>query len=215
MREEGANYLKNRLNYQTSEFDCGPTTLINAIRYLYEREEVLPEIIKTIMLYTLDLYDHNGEFGKRGTSRMAMMFLSNWFNEFAKTKNYPIHTELVVDEKVWVNQNSKITECLQQGGAVIICVWLGETKHYVLLTDIEGEYLCMFDPYDWEGPLDEVTIIGVEGHPKKMNRQVKIDIINKEDNGFYALGEVQGREAMIIYNTNTRRTPEKSIEYII
>jgi hypothetical protein len=215
LTREGENGLKNILNYQTSEFDCGPTTLINAVRYLYEREEVLPEIIKSIMLYTLDLYDHNGEFGKRGTSRMAMMFLSNWFNEFGRTKNYPIHTELVIDENVWIHQNSKITECLQQGGAVILCIWLGETKHYVLLTDIEGDYLCMFDPYDWDEPVDGIAIIGVEGHPKKMNRKVKIEIINKADNSFYSLGEVQGREAMLLYNTNTRITPERSIEYFI
>ncbi len=207
--------MKNILNYQTSEYDCGPTTLINAIRYLYEREEILPEIIKTITLYTLDLYDSNGEFGKRGTSRMAMMFLSNWLNEFGRTKNYPVYTELVIDEQVWVRQNSKITECLQQGGAVVICVWLGPTKHYVLLTDVEEEYLCLFDPYDWEEPVDGETVVCVEGFPKKMNRKVKRDIMNGEDDGFYALGEVQGREAMLLYNTNTRRTPEKSIEYFI
>jgi hypothetical protein len=167
------------------------------------------------MLYTLDLYDHNGDFGKRGTSRMAMMFLSNWMNECGKMKNYPIHTELVIDEKVWIHQNSKITECLQQGGAVIICIWLGETKHYVLLTDIDEDHLCLFDPYDWDEPLDGVNIIKVEGHPKKMNRKVKMEIMNQEGCSFYALGEVQGREAMLIYNTNTRITPEKSIEYFI
>jgi len=46
--------MKNQLCYQTSEYDCGPTTLINAFRYLFEREEIMPEIIKTIYLYTLD-----------------------------------------------------------------------------------------------------------------------------------------------------------------
>jgi hypothetical protein len=146
---------------------------------------------------------------------MAMMFLSNWFNEFGKTKNYPIHTELLIDDQVWIHQNSKITECLQQGGAVILCVWLESTKHYVLLTDIEGEYIYLFDPYDWEEPIDGVKIIGIDGHPRKRNRKVIIDIINDESNDFYALGEVQGREAMLLYNTNTRITPEKSIEYFI
>lgn len=213
--QEGVYSMKNILNYQTSEYDCGPTTLVNAIRYLYEREEILPEIIKTITLYTLDLYDNSGECGKRGTSRMAMMFLSNWLNEFARTKNYPVYTELVIDEHVWVRQNSKITECLQQGGAVVICVWLGSTKHYVLLTDMEEEYLCLFDPYDWEEPVDGEKIVCVDGLPKKMNRKVKKDIVNDEGNGFYALGAVEGREAMLLYNTNTRKTPEKSIEYFI
>ncbi len=30
--------MKNPLNYQTTEYDCGPTTLINAISFLFEKE---------------------------------------------------------------------------------------------------------------------------------------------------------------------------------
>ena len=30
--------MKNYLNYQSSEYDCGPFSLINSLRYLYERE---------------------------------------------------------------------------------------------------------------------------------------------------------------------------------
>ncbi len=48
-----------------------------------------------------------------------------------------------------------------------------------------------------------------------MNRKIRIDAVNDESNGYYALGEVQGREAMLLYNVNTRRTPERSIEYMI
>ena len=49
--------MKNPLSYQTTEYDCGPTTLVNALRFLYEREEIVPELLKNIALYTLDLYD--------------------------------------------------------------------------------------------------------------------------------------------------------------
>ena len=34
--------MKNLLNYQTSEYDCGPVSLLNGIRYLFEREEIVP-----------------------------------------------------------------------------------------------------------------------------------------------------------------------------
>ena len=47
--------MKNILNYQTSEYDCGPVSLTNAIRYLFDREIIYPDIIKYIMLYCLDL----------------------------------------------------------------------------------------------------------------------------------------------------------------
>lgn len=207
--------MKNQLSFQTSEYDCGTTTLLNAIRYLFEREEILPDIIRAISLYTLDVYNKDGEFGKSGTSRMAMMFLGNWFNQFGQTKNYPIFTEFLLDEKVSMKQNSKIIECLQQGGTVIVCVWLGTCRHYVLLTDIDSEYLCLFDPYDWDDPVDGDRIVKVEGYPKKMNRKVKMNVMNDENDGFYALGSIEGREAMLLYNTNMRKTPEKSIEYFI
>ena len=66
--------MKNLLNYQSSEYDCGPVSLINALRYLYEREEILPDIIKFIMLYCMDTYSEAGEPCKHGTSRSAASF---------------------------------------------------------------------------------------------------------------------------------------------
>ena len=41
--------MKNLLIYQSTEYDCGPTTLTNAIRYLFDREEIYPDIVKYIM----------------------------------------------------------------------------------------------------------------------------------------------------------------------
>ena len=78
--------MKNPLSYQVTEFDCGPTTLLNAMSFLFRREEIPPDIIKHIMLFCLDSYNTKGEFGKNGTSQMAMMFMSNWFNQFGKVK---------------------------------------------------------------------------------------------------------------------------------
>ena len=43
--------MKNLLNYQSTEFDCGPVSLLNAFRYLFEREELPPDLAKFIMLY--------------------------------------------------------------------------------------------------------------------------------------------------------------------
>ena len=35
--------MKNPLHYQLSEYDCGPTSMMNALAYLFEREEIPPE----------------------------------------------------------------------------------------------------------------------------------------------------------------------------
>lgn len=45
--------MKNPLHYQLSEYDCGPTSMMNAIAYLFEREEIPPEAVRNMMLYCL------------------------------------------------------------------------------------------------------------------------------------------------------------------
>ena len=61
---------KNPLHYQLSEYDCGPTAILDAISYLFPREEIPPEIIRNVMLYCLDCYNTEGCPGKSGTSHM-------------------------------------------------------------------------------------------------------------------------------------------------
>lgn len=58
--------MRNPLSYQMTEFDCGPTTLVNAISFLFHRKEIPPDIIRHIMMYSLDSYNDKGEFGKKG-----------------------------------------------------------------------------------------------------------------------------------------------------
>ena len=41
--------MKIPLHYQMSEYDCGPTTMLNAISYLFEVEEIPPEVIRNII----------------------------------------------------------------------------------------------------------------------------------------------------------------------
>ena len=48
--------MKIPLHYQVSEFDCGPTTVLNAMSYLFQREDLPAEIVRNIMIYCLDCY---------------------------------------------------------------------------------------------------------------------------------------------------------------
>ncbi|MCI6997143.1 MAG: peptidase C39, partial [Eubacterium sp.] len=52
--------MKNPLHYQLSEYDCGPTAMLNAVSFLFEREEISPAILRNIMLYCLDSYNGEG-----------------------------------------------------------------------------------------------------------------------------------------------------------
>ena len=74
--------MKSPLHYQISEYDCGPTSMLNAIKFLFEREQISPELIRNIMLYSLDSYSTEGA-GKSGTSRIAMILVPSDNSPFA------------------------------------------------------------------------------------------------------------------------------------
>jgi hypothetical protein len=205
--------MKNPLSYQTTEYDCGPTTLINAISFLFRRKEIPPDVIKHIMLYCLDTYNCKGEFGKSGTSGMAMMFLCNWLNQFGKVKKFPIQCEFITGDQVYIGQSSKIVAGLQQGGAAVVRVWFG-CWHYVLLVGLENGHVQLFDPYYRKRPFKtagaEIIADGAGA-----NRRVTCELLNSESKGMYAMGPKDGREAMILFNENMRRTAAGTIEYFI
>ena len=48
-----------------------------------------------------------------------------------------------------------------------------------------------------------------------MNRIINVDLLNETGVESYSMGPVENREALLIYNKDTRNTPEKTIEYII
>ncbi len=213
--------MRNVLNYQSSEYDCGPTSLTNALRCLFDRRDVTPDILKSIALYTLDAYDAQGELGKCGTSRMAIQFLANWLNQYGKCKHFPVSAHFLQEEQVTLSPNSAITGCLQQKGVAVVHCWLGGDPHYVLLTRVTEGGIGLFDPYaipadsPFLARLAEQDIQIVEEEPCVMNRIVKAETLNSIERVNYGMGEMETREAMLLFNTNTKSTPEKTIEFMI
>lgn len=213
--------MKNVLNYQSSEYDCGPTALTNAIRYLFERRDIHPELLRAIALYTLDTYNREGESGKSGTSRMAMQFLANWLNQYGACKHFPISATFLEQERTVISPHSEIVGCLQQRGTVVVRCWLGGDAHYILLTGLWDEGIGVFDPYALpkDSPLakklEEEGVRLIEDRPFEMNRLVKMKAFNATDKSNYGMGEMKLREAMLLFNTNTRQTEERTIEYMI
>lgn len=206
--------MKNPLHYQLSEYDCGPTAMLNAVSFLFEREEISPVVIRNIMLYCLDTYNDEGIMGKCGTSHAAMMFLSNWLNGFGKIGQLPVSSSYLSGERVWVGKGSWINDALCRGGAVVVRLFF-ECAHYVLLTGVQEDRILMFDPYYVEEDLKEPGVVQVEDQPFRYNRIVEAACFNRESTELYALGPVQDREAVIIYNDNTKKTQEETIEYFI
>jgi len=205
--------MKNPLSYQSTEYDCGPTSMLNAINFLFHRKDISPDVIKNIMLYCLDSYNKKGEAYKSGTTGMAMMFLANWLNEFGKVKKWPISCNMINGESVHINQSSKIAECLGQGGVAVARVMLGGW-HYVLLTGIDDKYVYLFDPYYRIKSFSVDGIEMIKDAPTKMNRKIRHDILNSEGKGYYAFGKLEDRECMILFNKKTKSSMD-AIEYFI
>lgn len=212
--------MKIPLRYQMSEYDCGPTTMLNAISYLFEVEEIPPEVIRNIMLYSLDCYNDEGRLGEMGTSRTAMMFLCNWLNGFGKIGRIPVSGQYLSGKAVTMSRDGSLVHALRCHGVVvlrcIIDVW-----HYILVTGFEepedgGELsFRVFDPY-YDKAAQEFTGPGIEladDHPKEYNKIIKESCFH--GHGFYRLGNSQDREAVILFNGRTELTEEKTIEYYI
>ena len=63
--------MKTPLHYQMTEYDCGPISMMNAIIFLFDREQIPPDLIRNIMLYCLDGYGAEGAPGRSGTMQFT------------------------------------------------------------------------------------------------------------------------------------------------
>ena len=205
--------MKNPLNYQMTEYDCGPTTMMNALSFLFPREQIPPELMRGVMQYTMDGYNRRGEPCKSGTSDMAMRFIAEWLNHYAAVRRFPLRALNLQGAAVRLETNSRVTECLQQRGVAVAKVMLG-VWHYVLLTGLDGDCVELFDPYYRHKPYRFEGVEMVWDKPKRCNRRVRQSLLNAEDKGIYAFGKVDCRECVLLFNTKTRLTME-TIEYII
>lgn len=206
--------MKNPLRYQLSEYDCGPASMLNAVSYLFERKEIPPEVIRNIMLYCLDCHSKEGIPGKRGTSRAAMMFLSNWLNEYGELDILPINCEYLSGKNVFIGEGSRIDQALRHGGAAVVRLYL-EVPHYVLMTGMKENKVLLFDPYYWEKEYPQKDILIVNDHPCAYNRVVPVSYFNQESQEIYSLGPINEREAVLLFNRKTKTVSEKEIEYFI
>ena len=206
--------MKNPLHYQISEYDCGPTSMLNAIIYLFDRDEIPPEVIRNTMLYCLDCYSKEGIPGKRGTSRAAMMFLSNWLNEFGNLGMMTVSSEYLSGSEVYIGPGSRINQALSHGGGAGGRMVFGET-HYVLPSGGKDGRILLFGPFFLGETFEGKDILTYLEHPRAYNREVPFRYFNREEDVLYALGKVNAREAVLVYNEKTRVPVEEVIEYFI
>lgn len=170
--------------YQLSNYDCGPTCLINALSLLLARGEIVPEFIKTI--YQLSLDDIGEEkVGYLGTSQESMRHIAYLLDSYAKEKSIPLSCHFEEKEDV-----QSLLNKIEQGYIAIVRCLL-EVDHYILVTEIDDKYIYAIDPYYLsQSGVDEEIIVDLEAN--NYNRIIPISRLNEFGKDF-SLVDIENR----------------------
>lgn len=195
--------MKNALIYQTTEYDCGPTSITNAMRFLFEREEIPPIVLKSIWTMGVDTFAEGGEPGKAGTSKAAMRYIAAWFECYAEKCGFPLKAAFLDMDYARIEKGSMTWRCLERGGCAVVRVWHGHTGHYVLLTQLVSDAIVgLFDPYDGVPDPGDPDRRYIYDDPRRKNREVRSDIFNRTDDVDFAMGEPERREVLLLWRTD-------------
>lgn len=188
--------MKVPLRFQNTEYDCGTTTFINALAYLFDREEISVTLIKKIYQYTLDVENNIGIIGAGGTSVNATEKLTKYISRYANTNDFNIKCELLEKDEVSFD---KIIQCIENKGVVIARCYM-EGEHYVLITNIDKDNVYLFDPYflpeDYYKNDKKVNIVLFNDF--KYNRIVSIDRFISKNKKDFALVDNENKEVILI-----------------
>ena len=184
--------MKVPLTFQNTEYDCCTASFVNALNFLFEREEVPVQLIKAINQYTLDERGGDGVVGEGGTSCLAVERIVAKFDEFSGLVSCRI---LRGDEVTFMTMRDWINS-----GGVIVARCYQEQEHYVLITKIDDYFTYLFDPYyfneDYYVQDTEVAIVLDEMFSH--NRVVKNERLVSGSQKDFSLMEPERREAIFI-----------------
>ena len=189
--------MKVPLRYQNTEYDCGTTSFVNALAYLYDREDVPVKLLKAIYRFTLDVEGKDGIEGTGGTSRKHAELLAKYFVDYANSNDdFNIKCKILSGEDVNLEEMIKT---LNEKGVIIARCWQ-DTEHYVLITKIDNSFAYIFDPYyleeDYYVNDEDVAIVLHETFTH--NRLVKIERLFDESNKDFSLLEKSKRSIILI-----------------
>ncbi len=192
--------MKVPLRFQNTEYDCGTTTYINALAYLFNREEIPIQLIKKIYKYTLDIEGESGVIGEGGTSTKATEKLTHYISNYANEHDFNIKCTILEKDSVTL---CKIKQCTDNDGVVIARCYM-EEEHYILITKISNDFAYIFDPYylPEEYYTNDKDVSVVLYNDFTHNRLVTIDRLMGQSKKDFSLMEINKREAILINKIN-------------
>lgn len=187
--------MKIPLNYQVSSFDCATISLLNALSFLYEREEIPAELIKIIYLNTLDLPDGFNKIGQGGTSKDAIEKIVNLLNDYANKYKFNLICKILKNEEI--NQNN-FSNYLNKNSILLIRCHQ-DVEHYVIITKIKNNFIYLFDPYYIKvKKYKDNDFKIILNKPFKYNRKVKTKRILEETKKDFSMGKIDSRQCVLI-----------------
>ena len=199
--------MKSPFNYQVTDYDCVPTTFVNALQYLFNREEIPPIVIQKIMLYSLDIISTYGYHGY-GTSDLSAKLIMQWLEEFPDDKFAFKNCKYISGKKVHLKKGSEIIACMNRGGAVLLQV-CSEPKndmfHYMLglgIDPTDNDWILFFDPFyrvrKYTGEDSKyIELLGGENR-QSANLRIKRERLDSYEYKKYSMSAIENRACCLL-----------------
>ena len=173
--------MKTPLLYQLSEFDCGPITLYNALKYLFNQDEISYEVIKEIMNITLDKKE-------KGTSKETMKKISLSLKKYLPLDIFVYEGDKVIQEIIKENNNSRTVFILRTK------LWC---EHYVLITDLKKNYY-LWDPYYLNYKIYQNKQVKIYLNKPLYNRVIYKDYFENSSFNDFTLDPISKRQLIVL-----------------
>lgn len=135
--------MKVPFRQQVSDYDCVPTSLINALCYLFDRKDIPPFVVHRAYKDCLDVE------ASRGTSSRAIQDIGFWLNNYKEKRftKFTLESKYITGSQVHLKDNSKILQCLNENGAALLYIHSSRNyRHCLLGLQPEDGWLYCYDP---------------------------------------------------------------------
>lgn len=193
--------MKTPMRYQVSIFDCVPTCFINALTFLFHREEIPPTVIHHVHLYGYDLVGKNNKLGC-GTTSFSVQLIAQWLESY-RTDKFRIEYEFLEEDEVHLGKENDIDECIKDGGVVLCRVRMNWFWHYVLAIGTDKKRLFFFDPLlrknQIKGYSGRVEVLDSDGF--EPNLAIKRSWLDQkcDKKSRFCFGPIDEREALLLW----------------
>jgi hypothetical protein len=192
--------MKSPFRQQASDYDCVPTTFLNAVSHLFERSEIPPLVVQRIYHYCFDSLSSHQSIG-HGTSGLAVQLLGNWLNSY-RHKKFHVNTVFSSGSAVHFDRGSKIVEYINRNGLAVLKVTSQRgTWHCILGLEVKNGWLYCYDPYARSpraNKTDKYEFLLEDGF-QSPNLRINCSWLEAYSNGGrYHLGKKPERECLLL-----------------